>query len=92
MNREEYIKGLRDIKEFLKEKVSLHGNDSEWSKDVEIIEKAIALAVGTTKDVEIRKRLKHLDKRITSLQVCILLLAVNITIALTGITFIVAVK
>lgn len=90
MNRKEYIEGLKDIKEYLSEKVSFYGNDSEWSKDVKVIQMAIALAEGTTKDVGIREGLKSLEKRVKSLQICITLLAANITITLITITFIVA--
>lgn len=92
MNRKEYIEGLKDIKEYFSEKVSFYGNDSEWSKDVKVIQIAIGLANGTTQDVEVRERLKSLEKRVKSLQVCISLLAVNITIATATILFIISMK
>ncbi|MFR7993367.1 MAG: hypothetical protein ACLU6S_01030 [Clostridium sp.] len=82
MNRKEYIEGLKDIKEYLSEKVSFYGNDSEWSKDVKVIQMAIALAEGTTKDVGIREGLKEIERRVKSLQICISLLGANITIAI----------
>ncbi len=82
MNRKEYIEGLKDIKEYLSEKVSFYGNDSEWIKDVKVIQMAIALAEGTTKDVGIREGLKEIERRVKSLQICISLLGANITIAI----------
>ena len=60
----------------------MYGKESEWSADVKALQIAIGLAGGTIKDVEIRERLKCLEKRVKSLQICITLLSVNVTIAL----------
>lgn len=88
MNRIIVIKKLEDLKEYCSEKVGMYGEKSEWSDDVKALQIAIGVAKGTTQDVEIRERLKSLEKRVKSIQVCISLLVVNITIALIFITFI----
>lgn len=88
MNRIVVIKKLEDLKEYCSEKVCMYGEKSEWSNDVKALQIAIGLAKGTTQDVEVRERLKSLEKRVKNVQICISLLAINITIVLIFITFI----
>lgn len=89
MNKELVIKKLEDLKEYCSEQVGMYGKESEWSADVKALQIAIGLAGGTIKDVEIREGLKRLEKRVKTLQICITLLSVNVTIALITIIFIV---
>lgn len=89
MNIKVVIKKLEDLREYCSEQVDMYGEESEWSGDVKALDIAIGLAEGTIKDVEIRERLKRLEKRVKSLQICITLLSVNVTIALITIIFIV---
>lgn len=82
MNKETLIKKLKDIKEYLSEKASYYGDDSECSEDVKVIQMAISIVNGTTQDIETRERLKEIERRVKSLQICISLLGANITIAI----------
>lgn len=82
MNKETLIKKLKDIKEYLSEKASYYGDDSEWREDVKVIQMAISIVNGTTQDIETRERLKKIERRVKSLQICISLLGANITIAI----------